>query len=181
MKEVRHFIGGEFVESLDGATFESVSPIDNVPIADVAKGSAADVDVAVAAASDAFADWSTMSPADRKAILLAVADGLEARKDEIAEWETRDMGKPLSDALTKDVPRSAHNFRFFAEFAESVGTHAFDKPWDGTFGYELREPIGVTAAISPWSRSRPSSLPSPPRSSPRCAGTPACRRACSTS
>src|SRR5690606_13322027 len=62
----------------------------------------------------------------------------------------RDMGKPLADSRGKDVPRAAQNFRFFADYAEQVGTQAYDKPWDGTFGYELREPLGVTAAISPW-------------------------------
>ncbi len=56
----------------------------------------------------------------------------------------------LFRSRTKDVPRAAHNFRFFAQWQEMAGTKAFDKPWDGTFGYELREPIGVTAAISPW-------------------------------
>lgn len=150
MRDVKHFIGGEFVDSIDGATFESTSPIDNQPIATVAEGSAADADRAVAAAKDAFEGWAATDPSERKRILMRVADGLEARLDEIAEWETRDMGKPLADSRTKDVPRTAQNFRFFADFAEHAGTKAYDKPWDGTFGYELREPLGVTAAISPW-------------------------------
>ena len=149
-REVRHFIGGEFVDSLDGATFDSLSPIDNTVCATVAEGSAADADRAVAAAKGAFDEWAAMSPTARKAILLRVADGLEDRLDEIAAWETRDMGKPLADSRTKDVPRAAQNFRFFADWAEHAGTQAFDKPWDDTFGYELREPLGVTAAISPW-------------------------------
>jgi aminomuconate-semialdehyde/2-hydroxymuconate-6-semialdehyde dehydrogenase len=150
VREIRHFIGGEFVESADGKTFESISPIDNEPIAAVAEGSTADAGRAVAAAKAAFEPWARMSPTERKKILMRVADGIEARGDEIAEWETRDMGKPIVDARTRDVPRSAHNFRFFADWQEMAGTHAFDKPWDNTFGYELREPIGVTAAISPW-------------------------------
>ncbi len=149
-REVRHFIGGEFVDSLDGATFESVSPIDNTVCATVAEGSAADADRAVAAARDAFEPWAAMSPAERKRILLRVADGLEERLDEIAAWETRDMGKALADSRSKDVPRAAQNFRYFADYADIAGTHAYDKPWEDTFGYELREPIGVTAAISPW-------------------------------
>ncbi len=148
--EVRHFIGGEFVDSLDGKTFDSLTPIDNSVVAHVAEGSAADADRAVAAAKGAFDQWSTMSPAARKKILHAVADGLEARLEEIAAWETRDMGKPLADSRTKDVPRAAYNFRFFADYADLAGLHAYDKPWEGSFGYELREPIGVAAAISPW-------------------------------
>ncbi len=150
MKHVEHFIDGAFVGSVEGSTFESISPIDNRVVATVSEGSATDVDRAVAAAKAAFDTWSTMNPTDRKRILMAVADGLERRLDEIAAWETRDMGKPLSDSRSKDVPRAAHNFRFFADYAEMVGTHAYDKPWDNTFGFEIREPIGVSAAISPW-------------------------------
>ncbi|MGH9246512.1 MAG: aldehyde dehydrogenase [Acidimicrobiales bacterium] len=150
MNVVRHFIAGEFVESLHGGTFPSVSPIDNQPIATVAEGGAADADRAVAAAAAAFDQWSSMNPTERKHILLDVADGIEDRARELAEWETRDMGKPISESLGRDMPRAAANFRFFAGYAEHVGTHAFDKAWDKTFGYELREPIGVVAAISPW-------------------------------
>ena len=150
MKRVRNFINGEFADSEGGRSFQSISPIDNQPIASVADSSAADVDRAVAAASKAFESWSKMNPSNRKQILLKVAAGIEARASELAEWETRDMGKPIHDSRTKDVPRAAFNFRFFADYAEHVGTHAFDKGWDRTFGYELREPVGVVAAISPW-------------------------------
>jgi aminomuconate-semialdehyde/2-hydroxymuconate-6-semialdehyde dehydrogenase len=150
MHQVRHFINGEFVDGVDGRTFVSVTPIDNSELARVAEGGAADVDAAVAAARAAFPAWAARDPAERKRILLAIADGIEARGDELAEWETRDMGKPYAAARSKDVPRSAHNFRFFAEYAEHVGTRAFDRQWADSFGYELREPLGVVAAISPW-------------------------------
>ncbi len=150
MKVVEHFIGGDFVESRSGATFESISPIDNRAIATVSAGEQADVTDAVVAASQAFEGWAAMNPAERKKVLLRVAQGIDDRAQELAEWETRDMGKPISDALAKDVPRAAYNFRFFADYAEHVGTRAFDKGWENTFGYELREPLGVIAAISPW-------------------------------
>lgn len=150
VRDVRHFIGGEFVDSLDGSTFSSISPIDNQPVARVAEGGRADADRAVTAAGDAFEQWAAMSPTSRRRILLNVADGIDARAGELAEWETRDMGKPISEALGKDIPRAAYNFRFFADYAEHVGTQAFDKGWEKTFGYELREPLGVVAAISPW-------------------------------
>lgn len=150
MKQVKHFIGGEFVDSADGKTFESISPIDNQPIATVAEGSSVDADRAVAAARAGFEVWSKMSPTDRKEILHRVADGIDARTDELAEWETRDMGKSITAARSKDMPRSAHNFRFFADFAEQAGTHAYDKPWEDVLTFELREPLGVVASISPW-------------------------------
>ncbi len=150
MRDIKLFIGGEFGDATGGATFESVSPIDNRPIATVAEAAAEDVDAAVQAARDAFDGWAGMGPTARKEILTRVADGIEARLEELAEWETRDMGKPITAARTKDMPRSAHNFRFFADYAEQAGTHAYDKPWDGVLTYELREPLGVVASISPW-------------------------------
>ncbi len=150
MKNVQHFIGGEFVDSADGKTFDSISPIDNRAIATVAEGSAEDADRAVQAARAAFPAWAAMAPAERKKILHRVADGIEQRLEELAEWETLDMGKTITAARTKDMPRSAHNFRFFADYAEQVGTHAYPKPWDGVLTYTLREPLGVVASISPW-------------------------------
>lgn len=150
MRNVQHFIDGQFVDSADGGTFESITPIDNTPIATVAEGGAEDVDRAVRAARAAFDGWSALAPAERRRILERVADGIDARLDELAEWETRDMGKPISASRGKDVPRSAHNFRFFAEWAEHAGTSAYAKPWDGVLTYELREPLGVVGSISPW-------------------------------
>ncbi len=150
MREVKHFIGGEFVDSIDGKTFDSITPIDNTILATVAEGGAADIDRAAKAARKGFAVWSKMSPADRRTILERVAEGIESRIDELAEWETRDMGKPITAARSHDMRRAAHNFRFFAEHAEHAGTRSWDKPWDGIFTYELREPLGVVGSISPW-------------------------------
>lgn len=149
---VQHFIDGAFVDSLDGATFDSVSPIDNEIVAVVAEGAAADAERAVDAARRAFDDgpWPRMSPAQRKAIIHRAADLIEDRLEELATWETRDMGKPISEARSKDVPRTAYNFRFFADFAEQAHTEAFPKPWDRVLTYTLREPVGVSACIAPW-------------------------------
>jgi aminomuconate-semialdehyde/2-hydroxymuconate-6-semialdehyde dehydrogenase len=149
---VQHFIGGEFVDSLDGATFGSVSPIDNEIVAEVAEGRTADADRAVDAARRAFDEgpWPRMSPASRRKVIHRAADLIEERLEDLAAWETRDVGKPISEARTKDVPRSAYNFRFFADYAELAHSEAFPKPWDRVLTYTLREPVGVSACISPW-------------------------------
>jgi aminomuconate-semialdehyde/2-hydroxymuconate-6-semialdehyde dehydrogenase len=149
---VRHFIDGQFVDSLDGSTFESVSPIDNAVVAIVAEGKTADADRAVEAARRAFDEgpWPRMSPAARRVIIHRAADLIESRLEELASWETRDMGKPISECRTKDVPRTAYNFRFFADYAEQAHTEAFPRPWDKVLTYTLREPVGVSACISPW-------------------------------
>lgn len=150
MRHIQHFIGGEFVDSGHGRTFESTTPVDNSVIATVAEGGAAEIDRAVAAAQAAFEGWSRMDPAERGRILHRVADGIDARREELAEWETRDMGKPIADARSKDMPRSATNFRFFADWAVQASTEAYAKPWDGVLSYTLREPLGVVGSISPW-------------------------------
>lgn len=150
MKHVQHFIDGGFVDADNGRTFQSVTPIDNSVIATVAEGGATEVDRAVVAARAAFDGWSRMAPAERRTILHRIADGIDERREELAGWETRDMGKPIADARSKDMPRSAHNFRFFADWAEQVATEAYAKPWDGVLTYTLREPLGVVASISPW-------------------------------
>ncbi len=152
MMSIRHFIDGEWAASLDGATFESVSPIDNEVCAVVARGSAADADQAVDAARRAFdyGPWPRMSPAARKQIMHRAAALIEERLEEFAAAETRDMGKPISEARTTDVPRAAANLRFFADFAEHTHTETYAKPWDQVMTYTLREPVGVSACISPW-------------------------------
>jgi aminomuconate-semialdehyde/2-hydroxymuconate-6-semialdehyde dehydrogenase len=150
-RTVRHYIGGRFVDSLSGRTFDSVSPIDNTVCTRVAEGGPEDADRAVEAARRAFDDgsWPRMTPAERKRVLHRVADGIDARLGELAEWETRDMGKPVTEARTKDVPRAAFNFRFFADYAEQAHDKAFHAA-GGLFTYTVREPAGVAGLISPW-------------------------------
>jgi aminomuconate-semialdehyde/2-hydroxymuconate-6-semialdehyde dehydrogenase len=152
MITVRHFINGEWADSADGAMFESVSPIDNTVIARVARGGITDADRAVDAARHAFdhGPWPKMNPAARKKILHAAAALIDERLEEFAAAETRDMGKPISESRTKDVPRAAYNLRFFADFAEHTHTETYAKPWDKVMTYTLREPAGVSACISPW-------------------------------
>lgn len=149
---VQHFIGGQFEDSIDGGTFTSISPIDNQPVAVVAAGGRADAARAVGAARRAFDDgpWARFPTAERKRFLHRIADGIDQRAEELAQWETRDMGKPITNSAKEDIPRCASNFRFFADYAEHVATRAFDQPAKGIFSYELREPLGVATAISPW-------------------------------
>jgi aminomuconate-semialdehyde/2-hydroxymuconate-6-semialdehyde dehydrogenase len=152
MRNVQHFVDGEWADSADGATFESVSPIDNAVIARVARGGALDADRAVDAARRAFdtGPWPRLSPTVRKQIMHRAAALIEDRLHEFAAAETLDMGKPIAEARSKDVPRSAYNLRFFADFCEHTHTENYAKPWDGIMTYTLREPVGVAACISPW-------------------------------
>ncbi len=148
---IPHIIGGEEVESAGGARFATVDPWTRQPYAEVALGGAEDADRAVRAARRAFDEgpWPRMGFAERQTLLHAFADRIEASLDELAMADTRDMGKPISDARTKDVPRTAWNFRFFADHARLATGEVL--PMDtGHHAYSRFEPAGVAVAISPW-------------------------------
>ena len=153
MKSVRpvlHFIDGRFVPSQSGQTFETVNPVDNMPITTVAAGDAGDVNVAVAAARKAFEEtsWAHLGAGERARILRRIADGIEARGDLIVDLEVLDTGMPITQARGQ-AARGADNFRFFASVIESMHTDAF--PVDGSFlNYSTRKPVGVAGLITPW-------------------------------
>ncbi|WP_432842381.1 aldehyde dehydrogenase [Dactylosporangium sp. CA-092794] len=148
---IPHVIDGEPVESASGARFDTVDPHTREPWAQVALGGAEDAARAVAAARRAFDEgpWPRMGYAERGAILHRLADLIEAHGDELAAADTADMGKPLRDSRGNDVPRSALNFRFFADHARLATGDAL--PMDsGHHAYTRFEPAGVVAAIAPW-------------------------------
>src|SRR5207245_7455686 len=93
--------------------------------------------------------WPRLGYAERGRLLHRLADLIESHANELAEADTRDMGKPISDMLRNDVPRAAHNFRFFADHARLSKSDAY--PSDtGHHAYTRYEPAGVVAAIAPW-------------------------------
>lgn len=146
-----HVIDGDECDSLDGARFDSVDPYTQEVWASVALGGAAEADLAVAAARRAFDEgpWPRMGFAERGTLLHKLADLVEQHADELAMADTRDMGKPLADAKGKDVPRTAQNFRFFADHARLAAAETL--PMDsGHHTYTRYEPAGVVAAIAPW-------------------------------
>ncbi|XVU29314.1 aldehyde dehydrogenase [Actinoplanes sp. CA-054009] len=144
--DTRHWIGGERVAS--ARTFTDVSPIDETVLAEVAAGGGPEVDAAVAAARDAFPAWAGLPVAERAAILRRVADGVEARVEELAEVETRDNGSLLRSHRRGVMPRVAMNFRYFADFSERLA-HP-DREIRGHRERITYDPSGVTAVITPW-------------------------------
>ncbi|MCI0632816.1 MAG: aldehyde dehydrogenase [Actinobacteria bacterium] len=141
-----HWIGGERVGS--AGTFADISPIDEQPLAEVARGGAAEVDRAVAAAREATETWGRTPPADRAKALHRVAELIEEHVPELAAVETRDNGSLLRSHLNSVMPRVARNFRFFADQLLELGDEAFEMnefmsrtEWD---------PSGVTVVITPW-------------------------------
>jgi acyl-CoA reductase-like NAD-dependent aldehyde dehydrogenase len=144
-------IDGALVPARSGRTFECLSPIDGRKLTSVAACEQEDVDLAVAAARASFerGDWANQPPAARKVVLLRFAQLVEAATEELALLETLDVGKPIRDSLSVDVPSTVRCLRWYAE--------AIDKRYDevaptgaDTLALVTREPVGVVGAIVPW-------------------------------
>jgi 5-carboxymethyl-2-hydroxymuconic-semialdehyde dehydrogenase len=147
----RHFIDGALVEGTRGSSFETLNPATNTPIARVAEGDAEDIDRAVQAAHTAFTQgpWGAMKAKARAEILRRVADLIDSHTAELARQETLDTGLPIKQTQGAQIPRSADNFRFFAEMATRLDGETY--PVDGEFlNYTLRHPVGVAGLITPW-------------------------------
>ena len=144
--DTRHWIGGRRAGS--AAAFTDVSPIDEQPVAEIARGTSAEVSAAVQAAREAFGGWSSTSPELRSRALNAIADGIERRAEELAQVETRDNGALLRSHRRSVMPRAAHNFRFFADWLGRLD--AGDLEINGHREQVSWAPSGVTAVITPW-------------------------------
>jgi acyl-CoA reductase-like NAD-dependent aldehyde dehydrogenase len=151
LKPARLFIDGQWTDAAGGATFTTINPATEEPLTQVAEGSAADVDRAVAAARRAFdsGPWGKMPAAERGRILWRIGDLIEAALPEMARLETLDQGKTITDSTRVDVPMAADCFRYFAGWCGKIDgeTIAVRAP---SLNYTLREPIGVVGAITPW-------------------------------
>ncbi len=144
-------IDGREVAALSGATFASINPATGELLANVAACAAEDVDLAVKAARKAFNDgvWSQRTPAERKQVLLRLADLILANREELALLDSLNMGKPVMDAWNFDVPGAAGVFRWYAE--------SIDKLYDevaptapNVLATITREALGVVGAVVPW-------------------------------
>ena len=145
------FIDGAFRDAASGETFVTENPATGRPIASVAAGDAADVDAAVMAARRAFDDgrWSRLAPADRKRVLLRVADAMEANLDELATLDALEAGKPITDCREVDLPDAIKTVRWYAEAIDKI-FDAVAPTGPDALGLIIREPIGVVGAVVPW-------------------------------
>jgi 5-carboxymethyl-2-hydroxymuconic-semialdehyde dehydrogenase len=143
---VQHLIGGRNVEGRD--YFESVSPATQEVLAEVARGGAAEVDAAVAAAKAAFPAWAARPATERAAIMRRLGELITRHVPELSETETRDTGQPIAQTRKQLVPRAADNFHYFAEMCTRVDGHTYPTPTH--LNYTLYHPVGVCALISPW-------------------------------
>ncbi len=138
-----HFIGGRWTPSLGGETFATVNPATEQTLAQVAVGTAEDVDRAVAAAREAYERyWRPMRPADRAKYVYRIARAITERSRELAVLETMDGGKPIKESRDFDVVQAAANFFYFAGWADKLryAVHGAADP----------APVGVVGSIVPW-------------------------------
>jgi aminomuconate-semialdehyde/2-hydroxymuconate-6-semialdehyde dehydrogenase len=149
--EVDLFVDGAWEEASSGRTFESVNPATGKKLASIQEAGPDDVDRAVAAARRAFdhGPWPGMAVAERSRILNRVGEIILERKDELARLETLDTGKPIRESLQVDIPRSAYNFQFFADFIKNTASESYPLD-DRALSYVTRQPVGVAALITPW-------------------------------
>jgi aminomuconate-semialdehyde/2-hydroxymuconate-6-semialdehyde dehydrogenase len=149
MQQLANFINGKFQPPQSGKYLPVYEPARGKVYAEAPDSTAADVEVAMAAASQAQPSWAATSLDERFRILNAIATGIEARLDELAAAESRDNGKPVWLAKQVDIPRASANFRFFAQAVTQFASQTHDMGPEG-FNYTLRQPLGVVACISPW-------------------------------
>jgi aldehyde dehydrogenase (NAD+) len=149
MEEAKHFIGGGWVAPSSRETIDVIDPSDGQPFAHIARGNAADIDAAVAAARAAFdGELAVMSAAGRGRLLYRLSMLVAACRDELAELEARDTGKPLREARA-DAAALARYFEFYAGAADKL--HGETIPYQtGYTVLTVREPHGVTGHIVPW-------------------------------
>src|SRR5690349_3710161 len=143
---IEHLIDGRPVGS--DRTFETLNPANQVVLAEVARGGAAEVDAAVAAAKAAFPAWAAKPAPERARVMQRLADLISKHVPDLSQAETRDTGQPIAQTGKQLVPRAADNFRYFAEMCVRVDGHTY--PTDSHLNYTLYHPVGVCALISPW-------------------------------
>ena len=149
--ETSLIIDGKSVQASQGQVLAVINPANGATVAEVACGGAEDIDRAVVSAKTAWDDgrWRHMYPRERMAIMRRWADLVEAHSEELALLETLSMGKPITDALTIDLPEVVVTIRYFGEAIDKIAGLSTISAHDAVHQV-AREPLGVVGAISPW-------------------------------
>lgn len=150
MQKIKNYINGEFCEPISGKYIDNYNPALGEVYSKIPDSQEKDVEKAVEAAQKAFPGWSNTSIEKRSQILHKIADGIEDKLVELAKAESKDNGKPVSLALSVDIPRAVSNFRFYANAITQYASQAHESIGRNTMNYTLRKPLGVVGCISPW-------------------------------
>jgi len=149
VEKLYNFINGKFVAPNSNQYLEIFEPATGQTYAQVADSNSADIENAYESAQNAFGNWSSLSVKERADYLNKIAEGLESRLDEFAEYESRDTGKPISLAKSVDIPRAVSNFRFFADYGQEFNFES-ELNNDQSHNKIIRSALGVIGCISPW-------------------------------
>ncbi|TXI06411.1 MAG: gamma-aminobutyraldehyde dehydrogenase [Pseudomonas monteilii] len=147
--QTKLLINGQLVAG-EGAVQPVLNPSLGTTLVEIAEASPAQVDAAVQAADAAFADWSQTTPGQRSALLLQVADAIDAHAETLARLESQNCGKPYAAALGDELPAVADVFRFFAGAVRCMPGSAAGEYLPGHTSMIRRDPVGVVASIAPW-------------------------------
>jgi aldehyde dehydrogenase (NAD+) len=149
-KPKKLLIDGKFVDSASGKTFETLNPATEEVLAKVPEGGKEDVDKAVKAARRALdGPWGKMPTNQRARLIYKLADLVEKHADELAQLETLDNGKPISESRYVDVAQTVETYRYYAGWATKLEGETINAN-SNFFTYTLREPVGVVGQIIPW-------------------------------
>lgn len=145
------YINGEFVESASSKTFDTPNPATGETLATVYEADKADIDRAVQAAREAFENgpWSKMSPSTRAQLMYKLAELMEENKEELAQLETLDNGKPIRETSNADIPLAIEHMRYYAGWATKIVGQTIPVN-NQYFNYTRHEPVGVVGQIIPW-------------------------------
>ena len=143
------FIDGAFVPG-QGAAETVLAPATGAAIATIAEAGPEQIQQAMAAASRAFDTWSRTTPGERSALLLKLADHLEAQAEDFARLESLNCGKPFARVLADEMPAIVDCFRFFAGAARCLPGSAAGEYLPGHTSMIRRDPLGVVVSIAPW-------------------------------
>jgi 1-pyrroline dehydrogenase len=146
---LQNFVGGEWLDAVDGAAMAVLNPATGEVIAEAPRGTRADVDRAVGAAGKALPSWLETTPRERAGMLLKLADAVEAHASELVAMESMNVGKPPSVG-EPEIPFTADNLRFFAGAARVPDGAATGEYLRGYTSMIRREPVGVVGLIAPW-------------------------------
>ena len=144
-----NFIGGNWVAPVKGQYFTNITPVTGKPICEIARSTAEDIELALDAAHKVREQWGRTAPAERAAVLLKIADKMEANLKLLAMIETMDNGKPIRETTAADIPLAIDHFRYFAGCLRAQEGSLSEIDHD-TVAYHFHEPLGVVGQIIPW-------------------------------
>ncbi|MBP6730935.1 MAG: aldehyde dehydrogenase [Chitinophagales bacterium] len=149
MQKLLNYINGELVAPVSNQYLDNYEPATGAVYSLCPDSDERDIQLAYAAAKNAFEGWANTPLESRMMTLLKIADGIEQRMDEFVAAESKDNGKPQKLARAVDIPRAVSNFRFYASALQHFASESHQMPGVG-INYTLRSPIGVVGCISPW-------------------------------